>query len=57
MDVEDDSYQTLAISYTKEMDQLVVANTITNEVDAKEIMGSNDEEKNEVPKTTFPRRY
>jgi hypothetical protein len=49
MDVEDDSYQTLAFFYNREMEQLMVANTIINEVDAKDILELDDEEKIEVP--------
>jgi hypothetical protein len=37
------------------MDQLVVANTITNEVNVKDIMGSGEEEENEVLDTTYPK--
>jgi hypothetical protein len=53
MDVEDDSYQTLAFFYNREMDQLMVANTIINEVDAKDILGLDDQEKSKVPKMTY----
>jgi hypothetical protein len=35
------------------MDQLVVVNTITNKVDTKNILRSNDQEKNQVPETTY----
>jgi hypothetical protein len=53
MDVEDDSYQTFALFYNKEMDWLVVANTITNDVDTKDILRSNGEKESEVPETTY----
>jgi hypothetical protein len=43
--VEDDPYKTLALVYNKEMDQLVVANTINNEVEKEDILGSNDKKK------------
>jgi hypothetical protein len=33
----------------------VVANIITNEVNAKDIIRSNDEEESKVPKTTYPK--
>ncbi len=33
IDAKDDQYETLALAYNKEMDQLVVANTISNEVE------------------------
>jgi hypothetical protein len=46
-------FQTLALSYNKEMDQLVMANTINNEVDVEDISWSNDEEESEVQKTTY----
>ncbi len=36
------------------MDQPVVANTITNEVDIKDILGSGEEEESEVLDTTYP---
>ncbi len=52
---KDDSYQTSSFSYKREMDQLMVANTITNEVDTKDILKLDDEEKNEVLKTTYPK--
>jgi hypothetical protein len=32
----------------------MVANTITNEVDTKDILGSDDEEEIEVPNTIYP---
>jgi hypothetical protein len=35
------------------MDQLMVANTTNNKVDAKDIIGLNDKEKNEVQETTY----
>jgi hypothetical protein len=53
MDAKDDSYQTLAFSYNREMDQLVVANTIINKVDVEDILRSNDEEKIKVPKKIY----
>jgi hypothetical protein len=37
------------------MDQLVVANIINNEVDAKDIMGLDDEEESEVLEKTYPK--
>ncbi len=36
------------------MDQLMMANTINSKVDIQDILGSNDEEESEVPKTTYP---
>ncbi len=47
-DAKDDPYQTLALSNNKEMDQLMVANTINNEVNVEDILGLNDKEENEV---------
>jgi hypothetical protein len=47
-DAKDDPYQTPTLSYNREMDQLMVANTINNEVDAKDILGLNDKEESEV---------
>ncbi len=47
-DAKDDSYQTPEISYNMEMDQLMVANTINNGVDAEDILGLNDKEEIEV---------
>ncbi len=32
-----------------------MANTINNEVDTKDISGSDDEDESEVPKTTYPK--
>ncbi len=54
-DVEDDSYQTPSLSYNKEMDQLMVANTITNGVDTEDILRFDDEKESEMPKTTYPK--
>lgn len=31
-----------------------MANTINNEVDVEDILGSNEEKESEVPKTTYP---
>jgi hypothetical protein len=39
------------------MDQLMVANTVNNEVDEEDISGSNDKEKNEVLETTYSEDY
>ncbi len=50
MNAKDDSYQTPAFFYNMEMDQLVVANTITNKMDAEDIPSSDDEEESEVQK-------
>jgi hypothetical protein len=50
---KDDPDQTLAFSYNMEMDQLMVANTINNEVDAKDILGLNGKKQNEVQETTY----
>jgi hypothetical protein len=36
LDVEDDPYKALVLTYSKEMDQLVEANTNTNEVEEKD---------------------
>ncbi len=55
MDVKDDSYQTLALFYNREINQLVVANKITNEVDVEDILGLDDEEESEVLETTYPK--
>jgi hypothetical protein len=32
----------------------MMANTINSKVDIQDILGSNDEEESEVPKTTYP---
>jgi hypothetical protein len=47
IDVKDDPYKTPTFAYNKEMDQLVVANTINNKVEKENISGRNDEEENE----------
>jgi uncharacterized protein YaaW (UPF0174 family) len=50
-----DPYQTLALSYNKEMDQLMMTNTIINKVDAKDVSRLNDEEEREVLETIYPK--
>jgi hypothetical protein len=37
-------YQTHALAYNKEMDQLVVANIVSNEVDEEDVIGLDDKE-------------
>ncbi len=54
-DVEDDPYETPTLVYNREMDQLVVANIVNNEVEEKNILGSDDKEESEGPETTHPR--
>jgi hypothetical protein len=55
IDEEDDPYKTPAPAYNKEMDQLMVANTINNEMEEENILRPNDKEKSEGPKITHPR--
>jgi hypothetical protein len=45
----------LALTYNREMDQLVVANIVNSEVEEENIMGSDDEKESEGPKTTHLR--
>jgi hypothetical protein len=54
-DVKDDPYKTPTLAYNREMDQLVVANTINIKVEEENISRSNDEEESEGPKTTHLR--
>ncbi len=48
-DVKDDPYKTPTLAYNREMDQLVVANTI-NKVEEENISGLDDKEESEWPK-------
>ncbi len=42
IDAKDDPYKTPTFAYNKEMDQLVVANTINNKVEEENISRSDD---------------
>ncbi len=42
--VEDDPYETPTFAHSREMDQLVVANTINNKVEKEDISGLDDKE-------------
>lgn len=55
MDAKYDPYQAPTLAYIMEMDQLVVTNTINNEVEEEDILESDDKEENKVPKTTYPK--
>jgi hypothetical protein len=50
---ENDPYETPTLAYNREMDQLVVANTVNNEMEEENIPGLDDEEESEGPKTTL----
>jgi hypothetical protein len=41
---KDDPYETPTFTYNRETDQLMVANTINNEVEKENILGLNDED-------------
>ncbi len=51
IDVKDDPYKTSTLAYNREMDHLMVANTINIEVEEENIPRSDDEEESEGPKT------
>jgi hypothetical protein len=53
IDVDDDPCQTLALAYNRKMDQLVMANTLNNEVDEEDIPRLDDEEKTLLEKWFF----
>jgi hypothetical protein len=53
IDANDDPYQTHALAYNREMDQLVVANVLNNEVDEEDILTSNGEEETLLEKWFF----
>jgi hypothetical protein len=55
--VEDDPYETLAFAYNREMDQLVVANTIENEMEKKNIPRLDDEKKQRAKDNTLGRYH
>ncbi len=48
--IENDPYQTHALAYNREMDQLVRANIVSNEVDEEDIIGLDEKEESEVLK-------
>jgi FtsZ-interacting cell division protein ZipA len=52
--VKDDPYETLALAYNREMDQLMVAKAINNKVEEENLIGPEDKEESEGPKTTHP---
>jgi hypothetical protein len=52
INVEDDPYKTFALAYNREMDQLVVANIVNNEVEDENISGLDNEEENKGLETT-----
>jgi hypothetical protein len=53
MDAMDDPYQAPTLAYNRDMDQLVVTNTINNEVEEEKIMELDDEEESKVLETTY----
>lgn len=53
MDAKNDPYQAPTLAYSMKMDQLVLTNTINNEVEEENILESDDEEKNKVLETTY----
>jgi hypothetical protein len=54
-DEEDDPYKTLALVYNREMDQLVVAIIVNNEMEKENILRPNDKEESKGLKITHPR--
>ncbi len=61
--VKDDPYKALVFTYSRELDQLVEANTISNEVEEEdfvvcpngEMTESNDKKESSVPNTPYPK--
>jgi hypothetical protein len=53
MDAMDDPYQAPTLAYNRDVDQLVVTNTINSEVEEEEILELDDEEESKVLETTY----